>query len=75
MYSQALDHNTSLKFSICTLPLEIFIPLPIHAFPEFLILVPEYLVRDHSHRSVLLPGMVFHTVFAILTLRHNFDRL
>ena len=46
-----------------------------HAFSRFLVLIPKHLVRDHSHMSVPLPGTVYHTVSAILTLRHHLDRL
>ena len=63
------------NFSICTHPLEISVPPQIHAFSKFLVLIPKHLVRDHSHMSVPLPGTVYRTVFAILTLRHHLDRL
>ena len=59
----------------CTHPLEIFIPPQIHTFSKFLVLIPKHLVRDHSHMSVALPGPVYHTVSAILTLRRHLDRL
>ena len=42
MWSQALDHNTSPNFSICTLPLEISVPPQTHAFPKFLVLIPKH---------------------------------
>ena len=42
---------------------------------SFLILIPKHLVRDHSLMSVPLPGTVYRTVSAILTLRHYLDRL
>ena len=35
----------------------------------------KVLVRGHPHMSVPLPGTVYHTVSAILTLRHHLDRL
>ena len=44
-------------------------------FSKFLVLVPKHLARDNSHMSVLLPWMTYHTVSAILTLRHRLDRL
>ena len=42
MYSQALDHNTSLNFFICTLPVEISVPPQVHAFSNFLVLIPKH---------------------------------
>ena len=45
-----------------------------NAFSRFLVLIPKHLVRDHSHMSVPLPGMVYHTLSAILTLRYHLDR-
>ena len=46
-----------------------------HAFSRFFVLIPKHLVRDHSHMSVPLPGTAYHTLSAILTLRHHLDRL
>ena len=64
-----------LRTSICTLPLEIFVPPHTHTFLKFLVLIPKHLVRDYSHMSVPLPGTVYQTVSAILILRHHWDRL
>ena len=58
-----------------TLPLEISVPPQIHAFSNFLVQIPKHLVRNHSYMSVPQPGTVYHTVSAILTLRHHLDRL
>ena len=50
-------------------------PLPrIHALSKFLVLGPQHSVRDCSHMPVPQRGMLFLTVFAILTLRHRLDR-
>ena len=46
-----------------------------HALSKFLALDPQHSVRDRSHMPVLQRGMLFLTVFAILTLIHRLDKM
>ena len=64
--------HASPNFSICTLSLEISVPQQTQAFSRFLILIPKHLVRDHSHMSVPIPGMVCHTLSTILDSQTSF---
>ena len=64
--SQAPDH-IFLNFSICTPPPENFALLLTYTYSKFLIHVSKHLAKDHVYMSVPLPGMIFHTISAILT--------